>query len=62
MIRLVKMVVIPTLVEEDGDGNLDEIQAEPISVKARDWPLFSYEQWPKMLEELNETRAKNTSD
>lgn len=37
--RLLKIVVQATLVEDDGE-NLSEQVAEPVVVKAADWPEF----------------------
>ncbi len=39
-LRLLKVVVQPTFVREDEDGNLEEIQSTPEVIHAKDWPAY----------------------
>lgn len=49
-VRLVKMVVQPVVVVDDGE-TLREVKVDPIHVDPADWPAFSGERWPEMVAE-----------
>lgn len=52
-IRLVKVVVQPIFVEDDGES-LSEIGHHPVEVSAIDWPEYSGTIFPKQVEEWQE--------
>jgi hypothetical protein len=50
-LRLVGVSIVPNLVAEDENGNLEAVPvAQPIQVKATDWPTYATEQFPSLLE------------
>jgi hypothetical protein len=52
-LRLLKVVVVPTFVVDDGE-TLDEKQAQPIEVAPADWPTFATEVWPGLFAQAAE--------
>lgn len=53
MIRLLKMIVQPILVDDDGE-TLKEVQVEPLVVSAEEWAEFSTQGWETALKRLEE--------
>lgn len=61
-LRLVKVLVQPVFVLDDGE-NVEELEHPPIAIPAADWPTYSSERFPRELAEwekrLNEEAAPN---
>lgn len=56
-LRVVKVVVQPTIVEDDGT-ELTEVQCPPVVVAAKDWPAYSSKTFPEEIAQWEERRAK----
>lgn len=52
--RLLKVVVQPVFVIDDGDTLAEQV-AQPIEVSAADWPTFATDQFPDMVDALNKS-------
>jgi hypothetical protein len=50
-LRLLKVVVQPTFVFDDGE-NLNEVIAEPITVSPADWPSYATNGFVRAVDEL----------
>jgi hypothetical protein len=61
-LRLVKVVVQPVFVLDDGD-TIQEMPHPPIEIPAADWPIYSGERFPREVaewqERLNSEPASN---
>lgn len=44
-LRLVKVIVQPVFVLDDGD-TIQEVEHDPIAIPAADWPAYSNERFP----------------
>lgn len=53
-VQLVRMRLQAEFVTVEDDGGLRPITTEPIQVDGADWAKFYAEQWPKLLEQLEE--------
>lgn len=49
-LRLVKVHVQPVFVLDDGDS-ITEVEHQPITVPAAEWPTYSSERFPREVEE-----------
>ena len=48
-IRLVKVIVQPVFVLDDGE-NVIEVEHQPVAILAADWPAYSGERFPAEVE------------
>jgi hypothetical protein len=49
-LRLVKVIVQPVLVLDDGE-NMIEVDHPPVAIPADEWPTYSSERFPRELRE-----------
>jgi hypothetical protein len=56
-IRLVKMLVQPVFIIDHGTY-VEELEHQPVTITARDWPAYSAETFPRELMQLERDLAK----
>lgn len=52
-VRLLKVIVQPIFVSDDGE-HLSELVAQPVTVSAAEWPTYPAEGFQRALERLNQ--------
>lgn len=57
-VRLLKVVVQPVFVIEDGDGYLEDLATDPVTVSAKEWPTFATERFAEMHANLADSLAQ----